>query len=647
MRVRDCGAGTLLNMILTMASVFLVAAVDCPRGADHVQTIGEVRGACAVAWDGTSLLACAPEALPPGGQPMWSAPQLLRVSPEDGARARVIAELGFASDVDVAADGAIAVADRAGFVLVVEPDGLRRTRLAGGILRAPVGVAWRGDGLVVSDNALGAILVLDRSGRELQRLGAGALRDPQGLDVASDGSVFVADRLANCLWRFQAEADGRLSDAPRAIGERGTNPGQFNSPCDVALVERGDGGRCLVVADEMNHRVQVLGEDGAFVSFFGMHALFPRQGEGRIHYPRSVAVDAMGRSLAVAEPFEDRVQVFSLKAEPNPPDAVGGYEFITSHFGSEAACGGDLLVLVDTESQGVALLDARTTPPIHMSRIGGLGAMSLRFTEVSAIGVDPATERVWVADRGRGRVEVFDVEWDRTKPTVLDMFMPRLARSLDLARLCTAGGALQVPAIMDIAFDPDDPSRVLLLDAANRSIIGMDPRFTVRGFEALPQSARMPEELAVAADGRIAVADPVAERVFLRGTDSAWQELAELGGIPFLRPSGVAFATDGSLVVSDAARDACIVGGRDGTARIVGERGELDEQFFEPRAIATTPKGLIVVDRGNHRFQRFGEGFAWNLTGSMGRYYDQKRKGSPGAAPASVPESRSEGGGAS
>jgi len=635
----------VLSTILATVILALGPAGDgCPMGADHVATLADLRGACAVAFDGEALLACAPEAQP------VEAPQLARWSLPDGVGAPVLAELGFASDVDVASDGTVAVADRSGFVLLIEPGGATRTRIAGaalgGALEAPVGVAWRGDQLVVSDSALGAILVLDRTGRELQRLGVGRLRDPQGLDVASDGSVFVADRLANCLWHFPAAEGGRLSDAPRAIGERGTNPGQFNCPCDVALLERGDG-RCLVVADEMNHRVQVLGEDGAFVSFFGMHALFPRQGEGRIHYPRSVAVDAAGTRLAVAEPFEDRVQVFALKPEPNPPDAVGGYEFITSHFGSEVACASDLLVLVDTESQGVALLDARTTPPIHMAIIGGLGAMSLRFTEVSAIGVDPASARVWVADRGRARLEVFETVWDRAKPPSLDMFMPRLARSLDLAALARRSGAPRIPAIADIAFDPRDPSGVLLLDAANRSIIRMDPRFEWRSTERLPDAARMPEELAVSDDGRVAVADPVAERVFLRESGSGWSELAGLGGIRFLRPSGVAFAEDGGLVVSDAARDACIVGAPDGSARLVGERGELDEQFYEPRAIAATPRGLIVVDRGNHRFQRFGPGFAWNLTGSMGRYYDQKRKGSPGAAPASTPETRQEKGGES
>ena len=610
-------------------------------GADHLRTLPDLRGACAVSFDGPDLVVCTPEAMPPAGASVDRAPQVWRCGLRAAELSRIDATVSCASDCDVSADGVTAVADLAGRVVTIARDGSVRS-LGEGVFESVSGVAWSGQSIVACDRRIGSLIVLGPDGTETDRAGNGTLRDPQGLDVAADGSVFVADRLANCIWHFARGADGKLSQAPRAIGERGTNPGQFNAPCDVVALEHG-GTRCLVVADEMNHRVQVLGDDGGFVGFFGMHALFPRQGDGRIHYPRSVAVDAAGTTLAVAEPFEDRVQLFTLKAEPNPPDAVGGYEFITSHFGTEVACAEDLLVLVDTESQGVALLDARTTPPIHMAIIGGLGAMTLRFTEVSAIAVEPKSSRVWVADRGRGRLEVFDTVWDRTKAPVLDMFIPRLARSVELAsftrRLPVPAGryGMRTVAITDIAFDPRDAGRVLLLDAANRSIVVTDPKLAAGIVELLPAAVRSPEELAIADDGRIAVVDPVLRQVFERSIDGTWSALSALGDIDFARPTGVAFGSDGGLVVADAARDGCIVGAADGSARLVGARGELDEQFFEPQSSCPSPLGLIVVDRGNHRFQRFGAGFAWNLTGSMGRYYDQKRRGSPGAAPASTP----------
>lgn len=125
-------------------------------------------------------------------------------------------------------------------------------------------------------------------------------------------------------------------------------------------------------------------------------------------------------------------------------------------------------------------------------------------------------------------------------------------------------------------------------------------------------------------------------RVFVRDAAGVWEAIEEIGW-DFVRPSGVEFDDRGQLVVSDAALDAVLVSDPQG-ARKVGERGILDEQFYDPQSILPSPKGLIVIDRGNHRFQRFGDGFVWNLTGSLGRYYDQKRKGSPGAAPASTPD---------
>jgi sugar lactone lactonase YvrE len=615
----------------------------CPKGGDYRTTLANLAGACAVAFDGADLIVCVPDAVEGG--------QLLRISRLDQEAPVVTAfriEIDSAVDVAVAADGTIAVADSAGTIWVgreapVPADGsaLRSEEwkhLVRNTSMRPAGIAWIGDRLAVSDALGGEVVLVTPLGVEEARLGRGALGDPRGLSASSDGTIFVADHMRDCLWRFDRAADGSYAKEPKRLAEPGFNPGQLSAPNDVFVLEK-DGARCLLVADEFNHRVHVLTTDGAFVGFFGMHALVPRMGEGRIHYPRSVAVAADGVTLAVAEAFEDRVQLFGLKPEEDPVDAsVNRAEFISSHFGSDAACAADLLVVHDVETEALALCDARTTPPIHMTIIGGGGAMPQRFGEVSAVGVEPATGRVWAADREHARIDVFDLAWDRAQPPVLDLFMPKLARSMDLSRL-VRGTDWRAPDISDILFVQGDAGlEVLLLDRANRGIHRADARLAPKsdGWIALPEEARLPEEMARAADGRIAVADPVARRVFVREPSGEWTALAKLGW-EFVRPSGVEFDERGQLVVSDAALDA-VLGSNPQGARRVGERGVLDEQFFDPQSILPSPKGLIVIDRGNHRFQRFGDGFVWNLTGSLGRYYDQKRKGSPGAAPASTPD---------
>jgi DNA-binding beta-propeller fold protein YncE len=662
-------------MIFTLAltSILVVLEPQCPQGAEYLRTASDLPGALGIAavpaqarqepgesasdgdggFDGFSgfsglgglgFLVCVPEAIDPADRLIDA-----RFEGADVAvRSLRKGAFGAPVAVDVRSDGAIVVADAAGFLVMLEGSSSRK--LGETLLQEPAGVTFHPKGIAVSDRRARAVLLLDGRGAEVARLGLGQIGDPRGLAALDDGSVLVADRLHDCVWRFGAGADRIPASAGVPIGEFGSNPGQFNAPGDVAILGQG-ASACVLVADELNHRIQILDGEGRFAGFFGMHALVPRMGEGNIHYPRSIAVSADGTTLAVAEAFEDRVQFFRLTPEPQPPGIPQSTELISSHFGPEVACAGDLLALIDIESEAVGVLDARTTPPIHMTLMGGGGASPQRFREVSAIAIEPTSRRVWIADRGRGAIDVYDLLWDSTKEPVVDLFMPRLARSMRLEafarRLAAAGGAVRTPDPADLAFgDADaDARKVLILDRANMAVIVTDPRLASGELVSLPAEARTPEEIAVSADGRWAVADSTAQAVFLRSADGRWSTLRELGGLGFVRPSGAAFLPNGAFAISDAARDAVIVGTPGGSARLVGGKGVLDEQFWDPQAIAPSPRGEIVVDRGNHRYQRFGRGleqgteggFEWNLTGSMGRYYDRKRRGSPGGPPLPAP----------
>ena len=643
-----CGALAVGSSLWTtpLQAALQAASAECPKGAEYLATAADLPGAVAVAAEGSAFLVATPEAIQPrervmrvelGGDGAVKSPCTVGVSSGESNAASAGSSLSasFAPiALDVAPDGTVAVADASGVVRIGRDTSWRV--FGTNLFEEPSGITFHPQGVVVADRRKRALILCSREGVERARLGEGQLGDPRGVAALDDGTVLVADRLHDCIWRFAASNDGAPNPKGVAIGEFGSSPGQFNAPGDVAV--RGQGtSACIFVADELNHRIQVFDRGGSFVGFFGMHALIPRMGEGKIHYPRGVAISADGATLAVAEAFEDRVQLFTLTAEAPPPPLTKSLDLISSHFGSDVACAGDVLALVDIESEAVGILDARTTPPIHVTLMGGSGASPQRFREVSAIAIEPQTRRVWIADRARNVVDVYALAFDPAKEPVVDLFMPSLARSMrleDFARRlqgASDGRTVRTPDLADIAFASVDGRTVLLLDRANMAVIQTDPRFAVGQLIALPEAAHTPEELAVASDGSWAIPDPIAQSVFVRSPTGEWRTLRALGEIEFVRPSGVEFLDDGAMVVSDAARDGVIVGTPEGPARFVGEKGGLDEQFWDPQAIVRSPRGHIVVDRGNHRFQRFGDGFTWNLTGSMGRYYDRKRRGSPGA----------------
>jgi hypothetical protein len=636
--------------------VLALPQAGCPQGADYRATVAPVAGACAVAWSGDTLIVCAPDADDAGAASANAQLRAARIPADSATPAAPIAttpwaevvalstRVGFARDIALRPDGAIAVADLAGVVHVRATGAW--SEVGRGTLRSPVGIVWSGDTILVSDARLRAVVAFGPDGVERgPRVGEDSLLEPAGLAIDEAGSLFVADRLGDCVWRFDrlGGETPAWSEGVR-LGESGANPGQFSAPRDVAIVTRGERS-CLLVADELNHRVQVVDRTGAPVGFFGMHALVPRQGEGRIHYPVGLAVSPDGSSIAVAEAFEDRVQVLALSEIPPEPDpALGTMSDVSSHFGAESAGRSDLLAVVDLETESVAIFVADRTPPIHIAIVGGVGALSQRFGEISALAFEPARPRLWIADRVRHRIDMVDVVRDPNEQLRIDQFIPRLAKSVDLRKLAervaTGGGAatMRTPEAVDIAFGSNGSGepRVFVLDRENRSVLEFDPALARGAAIPLPAEARAPEELAVA-NGRIVVTDPVARALFDRDPSGAWRVVRSLGAIELLRPSGVAILDDGSLVVSDGARDACVVWREGSDARVVGARGGLDEQFFQPESISGTGKGMVVIDRGNHRFQRFAavesNPFAWNMTGGLGRWYDRKRRGSPGAPP--------------
>jgi len=116
-------------------------------------------------------------------------------------------------------------------------------------------------------------------------------------DVATVGSVIiVADRDNHCIQVFSLE--GVLITS---FGGYGTGQGQFNCPMGVATNRNGD----IVVADCYNNRVQVFSSEGKFLRSFGSQGTK----ESQFHYPNDVATTKEG-NIPVADYANDRVQVF-------------------------------------------------------------------------------------------------------------------------------------------------------------------------------------------------------------------------------------------------------------------------------------------------------------------------------------------------
>ncbi|MHC4427728.1 MAG: 6-bladed beta-propeller [Planctomycetota bacterium] len=166
----------------------------------------------------------------------------------------------------------------------------------------PVGIAYDATGgdqgrLLVADSVGASIHVFDTRGIWRGRIGEGLLARPCGLAVdAVDGRLFVADAASHEVLIF--DWGGRLINR---LGTRGTGPGEFNFPTNVALDTAGR----LYVADSLNFRIQIFGPDLSPLTQIGTHGDLP----GSFSQPKGIALDSDGHLYVVDAHFES-VQIF-------------------------------------------------------------------------------------------------------------------------------------------------------------------------------------------------------------------------------------------------------------------------------------------------------------------------------------------------
>ena len=133
---------------------------------------------------------------------------------------------------------------------------------------------------------------------------AGEVMFPRSIAVNKAGEIWVSEYGAvERVQRFSPDGLKLLG----SVGKPGNGPGDLNRAEGVGM----DGEDRLFVADSCNHRIQVFGPTGEFVSEFGRAG----RGVGELSYPYDVRVDKTGRRY-VCEFGNSRIQVFDPQNKP-------------------------------------------------------------------------------------------------------------------------------------------------------------------------------------------------------------------------------------------------------------------------------------------------------------------------------------------
>jgi DNA-binding beta-propeller fold protein YncE len=132
----------------------------------------------------------------------------------------------------------------------------------------------------------------------------GEFNYPTNVAVDRGGRVYVSDSLNFRVQQFSSELD-----PVRQIGRKGDLPGYFAQPKGLAL----DSQSHLYVVDANFESIQIFNADGALLMDFGQEG----RGPGEFWLPTGVFIDGRDR-IWVTDSYNRRVQVFDFLPEAKP-----------------------------------------------------------------------------------------------------------------------------------------------------------------------------------------------------------------------------------------------------------------------------------------------------------------------------------------
>jgi len=431
-------------------------------------------------------------------------------------------------------------------------------------------------------------LLLAPSGRFLNQIDG--FLEPAHAIWLPNGTIAVADRLADEIVIVTPEGE-RVSVIPaegveaikwsedglvHPVTETKTLPWDTTEVRQQGIATKTATG--WIVPDILGHSIHHYDLDGKWIGKWGVHALLPHEGQGKLHYPNAIDVSSDGSKVIVCEGFEGRIQIFALdEGEPETAPLISNI----AHFGKQIDSFADLILIAEPELGDVYLFRTGLDVPIQLTRFGGEGTAPHHCKWVNGLWIGDGEIKVV----GEGNLKTFVYEHNPQSPLKMLPGMVKFKKSQK--HDCFVGpieNSNTMPTAADIALTPDG-LRMWVVNAEEETV------------------------------SRTLLSDFTTE-LTIEG---------------FVEPSGIEVEADGNILVSDIGASHVKRFSPEGEHLLTfGEKGYAPHQMFKPAGITVLDdRTIVIVDWGNHRAQIYSPDGKWQATFGRGRSWTREKNPLP------------------
>ncbi len=453
------------------------------------------------------------------------------------------------------------------------------------------------------DGARKELVVFDKKGKfiRVSPIEIDDALDPVAVGAISGTWIILEKNFHRLLF---VDDSGQVN---KIIGGFGSAPGLFNSPSDLVIFED-----LIFVSDSGNDRIQVLDRRGNVITKIGASESVNHTGNGGLHEPQQLIVWRKEGllKLAISEPLENRVQIFSEASShiPNP------YLSPSAHLGPNIAVHQQQVAMADPESGRIFLFDLRAETPIHTATMASQGNGVANLQQAVSLTFDDA-QHLWLLDRGQETIVQVKIVPSANKSVGFNADQLHVARTIRWSHLVEDTSALDLSIIR---WQPS-AKRIVLFDRLTQSIYSLNENGHLDG--QLIDIGLPVIDLACNA-GQVLVVSAIAPFVSLYDVYGKSITLGEFGIGPgqLIKPVAVAIVA-GNLYVLDQERQKMLIfDAREGTfLSEFGQIGVADGDWWKPSSFAIENNEFFVNDYGNHRVQSFDLNGQWTRTFSTGR----------------------------